>query len=124
MFTTKEMSLWRMALDPGAHQGEINNAATLLISILRKRNFKAEMLTNGAPEPAPKPKPEPPPKKKKQAVDPGEIVLSFGKHQGKRINEVPPDYLRWIHNWISEGDDGLKKKFGWLKKTIEEYWNQ
>jgi hypothetical protein len=125
VFTTQEMKLWRMALDPGAQPGEITNAATLLIGILRKRSFTPEMLTNGhKPKPEPEqPKAKPKQKQKKDNIDPGSVVFSFGKHKGKRIDETPADYLRWIHSWITDGDEDLKKKFNWLKKTIEEYWN-
>lgn len=118
MFTEKEMKLWRLALDAQAQKGEIDNAAIAILKSLRSRNFKAETLTSVVkPEPKPKPKPE------KHKPDPGDIVFQFGKHKGKMIREVPPDYLHWIHRWIDEGDADLQKKFGWLKKSIEEYWN-
>ncbi|KAK5682831.1 hypothetical protein LTR17_027361 [Elasticomyces elasticus] len=28
--------------------------------------------------------------------DPNEYVLNFGKHAGKRLGEVPPDYIAWL----------------------------
>jgi hypothetical protein len=80
------------------------------------------MLNGTKPQPSkPEPKPEPP-KQKKPKIDPGEVVFSFGKHKGKRIDEVPVQYLDWIHEWIANGDPDLQKKFNWLKATIEEYW--
>src|SRR3954471_20039164 len=112
------MKLWRLALDTQAQKGEIENAAVAILISLRSRNFKAEMLNEVVkPQPKPKAKPE------KHKPDPGDIVFQFGKHKGKKIREVPPDYLHWIHRWIDEGDDTLHRKFDWLKKSIEEYWN-
>lgn len=29
------------------------------------------------------------------ATDPRQVVLTWGKHKGKKLGEVPPDYLRW-----------------------------
>jgi uncharacterized protein (DUF3820 family) len=116
-----------MALHPETPDGEIQNAAVLLIKILRKRNFSPEMLLGTTakpqykPEPPPKPKPKPKPKYKEDA---GDVVFSFGKHKGKKISEVPSDYLQWIHNWISNGEPELQKNMGWLLRTIEEYWNE
>jgi len=113
MFNDKEMKLWRLALDREAKVGEIQNASIMIIKSLRARGFVVEML-NGISTA----KPEKPKK------DPGDIVFSFGKHTGKKIKEVPPDYLRWIHSWIDNGDEDLQKKFKWLRLAIEEYWNQ
>jgi hypothetical protein len=122
VFTVKEMALWRMALHRDTPEGEIDNATRLLIQILRKRNFTAEMLNGVTVKSEPK-QPEPKPKPKKAKLDPGEVVIPFGKHKGQRVNQVPPNYLQWIHDWIDNGDPDLQKRFGWLKETILEYWN-
>ncbi|WP_350198216.1 putative quorum-sensing-regulated virulence factor [Gimesia maris] len=33
-----------------------------------------------------------------------DYVLTFGKHKGMKIKDVPPDYLNWIMRTISSGD--------------------
>lgn len=33
-----------------------------------------------------------------------DYVLSFGKHKGKKLKDVPPDYLNWIMKTISSGE--------------------
>lgn len=31
-------------------------------------------------------------------VDPNEIIMPFGKHQGKPLKDIPRDYLEWAYN--------------------------
>lgn len=70
-----EMKLLRLALDRAASEGEINNAATTLIRKWRARNISAEDFDLPA-----------------RRV----IVIPFGKHKGKELNDVPTDYLMWV----------------------------
>tara|TARA_R110002049_G_scaffold191769_1_gene360713 strand:+ start:185 stop:484 length:300 start_codon:yes stop_codon:yes gene_type:complete len=33
-----------------------------------------------------------------------DYMLSFGKHKGVKLKDVPPDYLNWIMRTISSGE--------------------
>ena len=42
------------------------------------------------------------------AVQPQQMVVAFGKHKGKQVHEVPPDYWEW---WLAQDgnkDEGLR----------------
>jgi len=39
--------------------------------------------------------------------NPGDIVLGFGKHKGKRLSDVPEDYLDWLAG--NANDEGLRQ---------------
>lgn len=84
-FTSTEEKLIRLALDPAARGGEISTSALKLVESLRGRGVKAGQIISGA-ELA-----------EKTAVEKaGETRLSFGKHKGRPIANVPTDYLVWV----------------------------
>lgn len=39
--------------------------------------------------------------------DPGEVVLTFGKHKGKKLKDIPDHYLQWVAN--NSKDEKMKK---------------
>ena len=39
----------------------------------------------------------------------GASVLSFGKHQGRRVDEVPLDYLEWLAGQENEFQKNLRR---------------
>jgi len=46
--------------------------------------------------------------------DPGEVVLTFGKHKGKKLKDIPDHYLQWV---------AKNSKDEKMKKTAQEYLN-
>ena len=45
-----------------------------------------------------------------------EYVLNFGKHKGKKLSEVPEDYLAWLYN-ADKIDESIKKAIDLLNKS-------
>lgn len=39
-------------------------------------------------------------------------ILSFGKHSGKDLEEIPTGYLEWLiqQGWVEEQHEGLTEK--------------
>lgn len=48
-----------------------------------------------------------------------EYVLSFGKHKGKKLSEIPEDYLAWLYN-SDKTDEVIKKAINLLNKNKTE----
>ena len=48
---------------------------------------------------------------KGKRVDPSKYVLTFGKHKGKSLSEVPLDYLQWMQRTINLSE--------WLHTNLE-----
>ena len=99
MLTELEQKLLALALDKAAQPGEWATAGMKLIQSLRDRDIdgfnpglKAKM--------SPKAEPVMP---KEQLDWPGSIVLTFGKHKGKKLAEIDPGYMRW---YTTNCDDG------------------
>lgn len=44
-----------------------------------------------------------------------EYVLNFGKHKGKKLNEVPEDYLAWLYN-ADKTDEVIKRAIDLLNQ--------
>ena len=105
MLSEKEQKLLRLALDKAATSGESDNAAIALIRSMRTRG--ADPYEPAALRVAREIR-----KAEVKKTDwPGSIVLEFGKHKGKALGQVPPDYLRW-----ALGEFGPQRKE--LKKAI------
>lgn len=52
-------------------------------------------------------------------MDFGEIIMPRGVHKGKKIEEIPSDYLKWMaENW-SEGTTADKLLCG----AADQEWN-
>ena len=80
MFEVRELKLLRLALCPGAARGEVESAAIKFVDSLRARGARAETFSQSTlPE-----------------LNPGDVVLPFGKYEGRRISEVPENYLAWF----------------------------
>lgn len=110
VYNDYEMKLWRLALDPGAMKGEIDNSAVKLIESFRKRNLKPEDL--GVPPVV-------------ASVDWGSTICPFKKWRGKTISEIAlsePDYLAWIIDWIENGDEELQQKFRFFVVAINNFY--
>jgi hypothetical protein len=89
----KPMKLLALALDKAAADGEWKNAAVMFIATLRKSGTGIEALTTPSPRPAsswtPWRAPEP-------APWPTSRRMPFGCHKGKRLSDVPTNYLQWL----------------------------
>lgn len=94
--TETELKLFRLALDKAATEEEAATAAAKLIALMRRRGADSydpdERARFRFPEASRVPKRD----KTVKAVDwPGSIIMPFGKHRGKPLALIPPDYLWW-----------------------------
>jgi hypothetical protein len=91
--TTRETQLLRLWLDQAAGPGEAANAAMHLRRLLSERGVDAyaieEILSRQYR--APQPVYQSPIKSRYAAVK-----LHFGKHRGRRLDQIPTDYLLWV----------------------------
>ena len=84
VFTDTEKKLLRLALCVSAHPGEVDGAGRALIASWRKRGLDPDALfgtgtaTLAIPENIY-----------------AKTILSFGKHKGRRLDQVPVEYLLW-----------------------------
>lgn len=83
VFTETEQKLLRLALCSSAHPGEIDGAGRALIASWRKRGIDPDTVF-GTGALAIKENPY------------GKTILNFGKHRGKRLDQIPADYLVWL----------------------------
>ena len=86
VLTEKEEKVLRLALDRAAADGEIRNSAAALISMWRNRGISAGDVLIPPPLTTP---------------DYGLCIMPFGKHKGKALKDVPPDYLEWLHHSLT-----------------------
>jgi hypothetical protein len=93
LFTDKEIKLLRLSLDKGASPAERANAAAKLVASLVSHGVDGycveEALSKSQVIEAPRYNRHSP------EVLLGEMLLDFGKHKGKKLKNVPHDYLRW-----------------------------
>jgi uncharacterized protein (DUF3820 family) len=110
MLTEMEMKLMRLALDPSAQVGEVQNAAVMFFNSLRKRGITYDFLNGAA-------KQSKPPQKYKTRIMP------FGKHKGMEFDDIEPNYLRWVYNkWHPQLDNEGQKDWMHLMRDIEDYF--
>jgi hypothetical protein len=115
MLTDKELKLVRLALDPGATDGEWNNAAVMFFRCARARSANAEEFNrNGSTALVVPPMP----------VDWGLTVFPWGKkHKGELFKDIPPSYLKYQLEWIlSDPDRRIKMKN--LAEAIKAFLKQ
>jgi Putative quorum-sensing-regulated virulence factor len=114
-----ERKLLRLALSPSA-QGEITTSAIKLINTLRARGVESGAIENaleGSGEENTFPVISRP--------DWGMTMLSFGKHKGEMLMDIPPSYLRWVLRWISESPErGASPMLGETAHAIEQFFKQ
>jgi hypothetical protein len=86
MFTAVEEKLLRLALDEAAQPGEVCNSAVKFVESLRRRGVKAEAFT----------RPLQPPELFPTKLDRARVLkMPFGRHRGRRLDVIEPDYLKW-----------------------------
>jgi len=116
-----EIKLIRLALDPSAQIGEVQNASIMFFSSLRKRGVTFEGFAPGASS---KPGSVNTARPKQQQQSPG-ITMPFGKHRGKELDDIEPDYLRWVYNkWYPGLNAEGQKSWQWLLDAIENYFEE
>src|SRR5258708_7539587 len=109
----RQKKLILSALDPANAPGEAENAlAALLKSWLKEFKdgyelIKALVATGTAAKPAIQPL---------IGVDYGEVLLTFGKHKGKKVKEVDAGYLLWEMD--NEPPDGI---IPYTREAIRHY---
>jgi hypothetical protein len=88
VFTELERKLIWLALDEAAQPGEVRNSATKFFESLRRRKLRPEVLISG----------------RGVRSSPAEVTLraarcmrmTFGRHRGKHLDQIPLSYLRWV----------------------------
>jgi hypothetical protein len=107
-FTPIEQCLIRLALDPAAAEGEIQNSGAKLMLLLRKRGVvPEEVLAYSIPAPDP------------NAFRFGEILMPFGKYKGLRLREIDPGYLRWVYENCRETHADLCRAVGRFLREVK-----
>jgi len=92
MLNSIEQKLLALALDKGAFEGEADAAAVMLVRKLRGRGATADGLFAT-------PHIEPYPEKASGQMTPWHYYrMTFGKHEGEMLMDVPISYLRWVLN--------------------------
>jgi len=86
VFTATEQKLLKLSLDSAAHEGEIDNAAVMLVRSWRKRGLAAEQLIAHMTQAT---------WAKRELMAARGRVVDFGKYRGKTVGELPPDYREW-----------------------------
>jgi hypothetical protein len=81
MLNDVEMKLLCLALDKGAYPSEADNAATMLVRKLRKRNASAEELTGQNAD---------------DMILYGKMKMPFGQYKNEMLMNIPTDYLAWV----------------------------
>ena len=126
--TEQELKLFRLALNEGAQPGEADAAALKLIQSMRRRGASAydpaEARGFRVPEAARDVRHD---ETVKPEVYPGSILMPFGKHAGKALATIPPDYLRWCVNNFDENDDRrteLIKAMAILLDELYQRWRK
>lgn len=123
-FNEQEMKFLRLALDPGAHEGEIDNATAKLIQSLRVRLAKPEDFEKKTSQSSPGGQSSPGAKQSNSGVDWGATKFNFGKMRGQAIQDATPDYLLWCYDWINNNEDeGLKDRYKNVALAIGKYLN-
>ena len=89
MLNETEQKILRLALDRAAPPGEHEAAAVMLIKKLRERGATVETIF-----PAKEVKPYESSFTRRDRDDEYVPIITFGKHEGKRINEIPTNYLK------------------------------
>jgi hypothetical protein len=122
-FNDQEMKFLRLALDPGAHEGEIDNATAKLIQSLRVRLAKPEDFESAKFTPG-REAPRQEQSKQTSGVNWGETKFNFGKMRGQAIQDATPDYLLWCYDWINNNEDeDLKNRYKNVALAIGKYLN-
>lgn len=58
---------------------------------------------------------------RKNKLNPDSVFDYGTEHNGKRLGDVPCQYLVWIYNNIPTGDNGISKELDrWLDDNIED----
>ena len=108
MINDREMKFVRLALDPAAHKGEIDNAATMFFHSLRARGILPDQFRIGATSQT---------NSKRRYIFP-----DWGKYANKPFDQIERSYLYWINRvWYAKLDDEGKASWKWLFEEINGY---
>jgi hypothetical protein len=130
---TRVRKLLSLALDSAAAPGEIDNAARMLVSHLRKAGAKADDLLKGGTgrvvvqerivyrdRPVVKVVEKVVYKESDGNVPPPTIRMPFGKHKGVPVADVDPGYLQWVLDNCTRIDAYLSAEIRRVLKLDEE----
>jgi hypothetical protein len=107
-FTPVEQCLIRLALDPAAAPGEIENSGAKLMLLLRRRGVEPEEFLRysiSSSDP--------------QAYSFGEILMPFGRNKGLRLREIDPGYLRWVCLNCRDSHEDLCRAIGRFLREVK-----
>jgi uncharacterized protein (DUF3820 family) len=88
VFTQLERKLIALALDEAAAVGEVQNSAVMLIQSLRRRGMRPEALILGSELRTPSLSHTPLERARR-------FRMPFGRHQGRQLQAIEENYLRW-----------------------------
>ena len=108
-FTPLEQCLIRLALDPAAAEGEIQNCGSKLMLLLRRRGVDPEEILQYSIEST----------SPKTFVH-SELRMPFGKYKDLRLREIDPDYLRWVCRSCGATHPDLVRAVGRYLKEVYE----
>ena len=111
IYNDREQKLIRLALDPGAADGELQNAAVMIFRSLKNRGIMADALLNGKASSF-----------HQQSKSSRYIFPDWGKNAGKPFDLIERQYLYWIIRvWYAKLDEDGKQSWRWLNDEILEY---
>jgi uncharacterized protein (DUF3820 family) len=86
VFTDVEQKLLTLGLNSAAHQGEVDNAAVMLVRSWRQRGVSAEQVVAAFAQRT---------FALRQLEAARGYLVNFGKYKGRSVGELPPNYIRW-----------------------------
>jgi uncharacterized protein (DUF3820 family) len=100
MFTNVEEKIIRLALDPAATEGESDVCGIKLIRSLRKRGSTADEVIQPSVQST---------WALRELSAARGRVMTFGKHRGKTIGEIPGHYLVWALKNVDDMPFNLRR---------------
>jgi len=58
--------------------------------------------------------------------DPGLVTIPFGRYQGRQINDIPSNYLKWIIDNVENNDELVEaatEEYQFRNDYRNHFWN-